>query len=212
MKEEKKTALIGYSGHAYVVCDILRSIDNEVFGYFDKTEKELNPFFLQYLGDENEPTSLEILKSCHWFVAIGDNHVRHKVIASMLEKGLHDPVSIFHKNSIISKIASVGYGTMFAAGSIVNPLARIGNGVICNTGSIIEHECNVGDYSHIAPGAVLAGNVTVGARSFIGANSVIKQGVNIGNDVVIGAGSVVLNDVPDGVNVVGNPGRILNDI
>ena len=91
------------------------SIDNEVFGYlWMKPKKNSNPFFLQYLGDkEMSQLLLEILKSCHWFVAIGDNHVQHKVrITSMLEKGLHNPVFIFHKNSIISKIASVGYGTV----------------------------------------------------------------------------------------------------
>ena len=209
MNEKNKTAIIGYSGHAYVVIDTIESLGSLVYGYFDKIEKDNNPYSLEYLGDENEPTSLEILKSCHWFVAIGDNLIRHKIITSMLAKGLHDPVTIFHKNSVVSKTTTVGYGTMFAAGSIVNPLAQIGNGVICNTGSIVEHECIIGDYSHIAPGAVLAGNVTVGMRSFVGANSVIKQGVKIGNDVVIGAGSVILDDVPDGINIVGNPGRIL---
>jgi len=202
--------LLGYSGHSYVVCEILILGEYKIKGYLNATEKQYNPFNLEYLGYENNDPSLEILKSFHWFVAIGDNHIRHKVITSMLAKGLHDPLTIFHKNSVVSKTATVGYGTMFAAGAKANPFAVIGNGVICNTGSIIEHECIVGDYSHIAPGAVLAGNITVGTKSFIGANSVIKQGVKIGNDVTIGAGSVVLFDVPDGSTVVGNPGRIMN--
>ncbi|MGE5355546.1 MAG: acetyltransferase [Deltaproteobacteria bacterium] len=205
----EKVAIIGYSGHSYVVIDIIESMGSEVAGYFDKNKKDYNPYSLEYLGDENEPPSLESLKSYNWFVAIGDNHIRHKIITSMLAKGLHDPLTIFHKNSVVSKTASVGYGTMFAAGSIVNPLARIGNGVICNTGSIIEHECKIGDFSHIGPGAVLAGNVHVGEMTFVGANSVIKQGVKIGNNVTIGAGTVVINDVPDNATIVGNPGRII---
>lgn len=205
----EKVAIIGYSGHSYVVIDIIESMGSEVAGYFDKNKKDYNPYSLEYLGDENNSNATSILKSCNWFVAIGDNQIRYKIITSFLSKGLHKPLSIFHKSSVVSKKASIGYGTMFAAGAKANPLAVIGNGVICNTGSIIEHECKIGDFSHIGPGAVLAGNVYVGEMTFVGANSVVKQGVKIGNNVTIGAGTVVINDIPDNVTIVGNPGRII---
>lgn len=209
MNKREKVAIIGYSGHSYVVIDTFESIGSEVYGYFDKNKKEYNPYSLEYLGDENDSSSFEILKSCNWFVAIGDNRIRHKIIITLLSKGLHNPLTILHKSSIISKSVTKGNGTILAARSLVNPLATIGNGVICNTGSIIEHECSIGDFCHIGPGAVLAGNVHVGEMTFVGANSVVKQGVIIGSNVTIGAGTVVISDIPDNVTVVGNPGRIM---
>lgn len=206
----EKIAIIGYSGHSYVVIDIIESCGLKIFGYFDKNKKDYNPYSIEYLGDENDTSALEILKSRNWFVAIGDNRIRYNIITSLLSKGMHKPLTISHKNSTISKSARIGYGTMLAAGAIVNPLATLGNGIICNTGSIIEHECRIGDFSHIGPGAVLAGNVQVGEMTFIGANSVVKQGIIIGRNVTIGAGTVVINDIPDNVTVVGNPERIIN--
>lgn len=100
MNDKNKNAIIGYSGHAYVVIDTIESLGSVVYGYFDKIEKDNNPYHLEYLGDENDPKSLEILKSCHWFVAIGDNRIRQKVTESVLEKVVNEPMSLFHKNSV----------------------------------------------------------------------------------------------------------------
>lgn len=208
IEKKNKIFIIGYSGHAFVVIDILESKDLKVYGYFDKIEKAFNPYSLDYLGNENTESAMQVFDSSSWFVAIGDNHIRQKITFSLLDKGIQPPMTIYHKKSTISDTASFGHGTMVASGAIVNPLAKVGNGVICNTGSIIEHECQVGDFCHIAPGAVLAGNVQIGERAFVGANSVIKQGIRIGSNVTIGAGTVVLFDVPDGATIIGNPGRI----
>jgi len=205
----KKNILIGYSGHAYVVCDIFESNGQQVDAYFENEEKISNPYELSYLGKEQDSLAINHLKEGNWFVAIGNNNLRQKILIALLKKGASHPISIFHKKSFISPKVTFGYGTMVGAGSIINPLTKIGNGVICNTGAIIEHECEIGDFVHIAPGVVLAGNVKVGNRSFIGANTIVKEGVAIGEDVVIGAGSVILKDISSGKVVVGNPSREL---
>tara|TARA_B110000444_G_C18681205_1_gene519832 strand:+ start:212 stop:826 length:615 start_codon:yes stop_codon:yes gene_type:complete len=195
--------IIGYSGHAYVVIDAIQPKIIKVLGYCDFQEKKENPFHLKYLGKESKL----ILENQNWFVGIGDNYIRKKLINKFyLSENLH---SVFHQTSTISLSSKIGKGTFLAAQSIVNPLCEIGIGCIINTRAIVEHECQVSDFVHIAPGAVLAGNVTIGEASFIGANAVVKQGITIGKDVVIGAGSVIIKDVPDGVTIVGNPGRII---
>ncbi len=206
----KKNIIIGYSGHAYVVCDIFESNSQKVFGYFENEKKENNPFNLNYLGSEKDETAIKILTNSNWFVAVGDNFLRKKITEYLSENHVIQPVTIKHKMSIISGSVQIGDGTMVAGGAIVNPEAILGNGVICNTGSIIEHECVIHDFAHIAPGAVLAGNVEIGEYSFVGANAVIIEGITIGKNVRIGAGSVVIRDIPNGVTVVGNPGRILD--
>lgn len=204
----KNIALIGYSGHAYVVYEIFASQGQIVSVYTETEEKNNNPYSLKYLGNESEQAILDSLKNYLYFVSVGDNLLRKKISEKLIPY-LGEPEIALHKSAIISKTMHAGHGNMFAAGVIINPQVRMGNGVICNTGCIIEHECVLGDYVHIAPGAVLCGNVQIGEGSFIGANAVIKQGVRIGKNVIIGAGTVVLKDIADHQKVVGNPQHIL---
>ncbi len=201
--------LIGYSGHAYVVCDILEDLGRSASAYFEQEEKSYNPYSLEYLGSDQDEKVISILNKHDWFVAIGNNHLRKIVMERLLDAGVIPPSRIIHNSALISKTARLGDGVMVGAGAIINPLVQVDQGTIINTGSIVEHECKLGPFAHIAPGAVLAGNVQVGERSFVGANAVVKEGITIGDEVRIGAGSVVVKNIPDGMTVVGNPARVL---
>jgi sugar O-acyltransferase (sialic acid O-acetyltransferase NeuD family) len=207
MKEDKMI-LIGYSGHAFVVCSIFNSIKKNIFAYCDNNLKEINPFNLEYLGTETSENGLSALAKANFFIAIGDNKTRRKVYENLSSKNLF-PINAIHSSAIVCSTAYIAEnGVMISAGVIVNPLAKIGTGAICNTGCIIEHECVIGDFVHVAPGAVLCGNVTIGENTFVGAGSVIKQGVVIGKNVTIGAGSVVVKNIEDNSVVYGNPAQI----
>ena len=204
----KNIALIGYSGHAFVAFEIFFSQGQIVSAYVEEKEKINNPYRLNWLGFENEPSVIEKLKEYSYFVSIGDNILRQKISAKLITE-LGPPETALHKSATISRSLNAGHGDMFASRVVINPQVQIGNGVICNTGCIIEHECVIYDYAHIAPGAVLCGNVSVGEGSFVGANAVIKEGIKIGKNVIIGAGTVVIHDVPDNQKIVGNPQRII---
>ncbi|RYY49506.1 MAG: acetyltransferase [Chitinophagaceae bacterium] len=199
--------IVGYSGHGYVVCSILKAAGLRVTAYCDNLVKDSNPFNLQYLGKEDDETALAAFREMKSFVAIGNNHLRKRLSDFILVQGgrlinaVH-PTSIICPSAIIEKA-----GVMVAAGAIIQPLAKIGAGAICNTGCIVEHECIVGAYSHIGPGTVLCGNVNVGENSFIGAGAIVRQNITIGRHCMIGAGSVVIKDVPDHSTVVGVPAR-----
>ena len=203
-----KIVIIGYSGHSYVVIDIIKANNLDILGYCEDQEKEFNPFNLSYLGSEEDMITMVRDNSVEYFVAIGNNSVRCKII-KYLNHNNATIASIIHPKAIVSYSANIGKGVMIGHGSIINALANIEDGVICNTGSIIEHNCVIKENSHIAPGAVLCGDVHVGVRSFIGAGSVVKQGVIIGDDVIVGAGTTVIHDIPNGAKVVGNPQRTI---
>ncbi len=196
--------LIGYSGHAFVVCDILYKNDIQIKGYCERHVKHNNPFNLEFLGEESKYDFVDQ----EVFIAIGDNRIREKVFLALSKRAIIGD-DVYHPSAEIGCLCELGSMAMIGANAVINPLSIIGDGAIINTGAIIEHECKIGAFVHIAPGAVLAGNVTVGERSFVGARAVVKQGVVIGKDVTIGAGAVIIKDVPDGVTVVGNPGRIM---
>lgn len=208
MQKNENIALFGYSGHAYVVCDAILSQRKSIAGYLTKEPVQRNPYDLEYLGFETNPTDLDNLKDMSYFVAIGENHIRAKV-SEYLIPNLGKPTNVVHESATVSYLSAMGYGVYVGPNVIINASAYISDGCIINSGAIVEHECDIGSYSHIAPGAILAGNVIVGINSFVGAGAVVRNGVSIGDNVVIGAGAVIIKDVPNNVTVVGNPGRIL---
>jgi sugar O-acyltransferase (sialic acid O-acetyltransferase NeuD family) len=211
LKTNNPTIIIGYSGHAYVVLDILVSRHYPIIGYCDSTEKPYNPFNIHYLGKESDEGPLSILAKNHYFVSIGDNYIRAKVLDKLTALFNNAALNVIHEKAVCSNLIEwhPEGGILVAANATINPLVKIGKGVICNTSSSIDHECILGNYVHIAPGTVLCGNVEVGDYSFIGANSVVKQGISIGKNVIIGAGSVVVKNIPDNAVVAGNPAKPL---
>lgn len=199
--------LIGYSGHGFVACSILKTAGSIVTAYCDNEEKKINPFQLQYLGTEDSEKARQAFEKNTIFIGIGNNGIRQKVFEKLYNDGFQIANAI-HPSSIICTSTSIANnGVMLGARSTIQPLAKIGNAVICNTGCIIEHECIVEAFCHIGPGAILCGNVHVGEGSFIGAGAVVRQGLTIGKNCIVGAGAVVVNDVPDFSKVVGVPAR-----
>ena len=205
---DNKSAIIGYSGHAYVVADSFIS-KGQLLNYYSNLNKvDKNPFNLEYLGCETDSDFKGWEMGLSFILGIGDNNLRHKAAQLILSKS-QIIASVIDPNALISKTANIGVGIFASKGVIVNAFSKIGDFTILNTGCIIEHECKIGISTHIAPGAVLAGNVKIGNRTFIGANTVIKQGVEIGDDVIIGAGSVIIENVSNNSKLVGNPGRLI---
>lgn len=203
----EKIAIIGYSGHSYVVLDASLKSNLHIQFYSDLSEKQNNPFNLQYIGDESKDTfNWDIADS--YILGIGDNTIRELIVKNIINKE-KKILNIIHPNSTIANFVKIGIGNYIGPQATINALATIGCYCIINSGSIVEHECQISDFVHLGPGSVLAGQVIVGRKTFIGANTVVKQGISIGENVVVGAGSVVLKDIPNGEVWVGNPAKKL---
>ncbi|HPN59197.1 MAG TPA: hypothetical protein PLU11_08490, partial [Chitinophagaceae bacterium] len=148
---KKPVAIVGYSGHAFVIIDILLSAGRLVTAYCDSEEKEFNPYHLKYLGREGDV--MHKLKDYDFFACVGHNGIREKIHTN-LSQYLGNPINAIHPSAVISASVKLGEGVMIAANATLNPLVEIGRGVICNTSTSIDHECIIGDFTHIAPGAV----------------------------------------------------------
>lgn len=206
---DKDIVLIGYSGHALVVADTALENNLNIIGYTEKVASILNPYNLNYLGNESVLDFKGWELDVNYLIGIGDNRIRTNVYNLIISKG-KQVLSLINSRASISKQIKIGSGVFINRNVSINAFAKIGNNVILNTGCIVEHDCVVDDNVHIAPGAVLAGNVKIGTGSFIGANAIIKQGVVIGENVIVGAGTVVLSNVSSGKKVVGNPHRYIS--
>lgn len=205
----KNIAIIGYSGHAFVVLDACKKKGVEVQYYCELTEISHNPYQLTYYGDETSP-DFDWQNLDAFVLGIGENKIRDKV-ANLILLQNKEILNVIHPTAVINDFVSLGKGNFIGSNVNINPLVNIGNNCILNTGSIIEHECTIGNSAHVASGVVLAGNVIVGDLTFIGANAVVKQGVKIGENVIIGAGSVVLKDIADNEVWAGNPVKRLSN-
>jgi len=192
--------LIGASGHAKVIMDILKSQGIEVDALYDENENITGLLGKPVLHHKNFATPL--------IISIGNNKIRKQLAERLnMEYG-----TAIHSSAIISPFAAIGEGTVVMQGTIIQSCATISKHCIINTGATVDHDCELQDYVHISPNSTLCGNVFVGEGTHIGAGSVILPGVKIGKWCVIGAGSVVAKDIPDYVLAVGNRCKIIKTI
>lgn len=192
--------LYGASGHAKVIVDILRAINEPIEALFDDNETVHQLLGYPVLRSKEIKGPL--------IISIGDNNIRKK-IARQINVGFG---VAFHPSAIISETTVIGEGTVVMQGAIIQISVCVGKHCIVNTGASVDHECVIEDYVHISPHCTLCGNVKVGEGTWIGAGSTVIPGVKIGKWSVIGAGSVVTKDIPDGVLAVGNRCKIIKQI
>lgn len=188
--------LYGASGHGKVIKEILESQHRIVEGFVDDNPNvnAVGGLPVKHSLNGNE----EIL------VSIGINRIRKKVVEKLT---CRIAKAAIHEQSVVSKEAMIGDGSVVMAGAVINAEARIGKHCIINTGASVDHECVISDFVHIAPHASLCGNVTVGEGSLVGVGASVIPGVHIGKWCTIGAGAAVIDDVPDYSVVVGVPAR-----
>ena len=191
----KKLAIIGAGGHGKVVGEIALLNQYENIHFFDDKINEIKNFPFTIIG--NLLQLKDNLKDYDdFFVAIGDNKARHKMILWLREVEVNI-VSLTHPKSTISKLSSIGIGTCVMANAAVNPGTHIKEGVIINTSSSIDHDCVIEGYSHISPNCSLSGNVSIGKFTHLGTATSVHPGIHIGSNVKTGIGSKVYQNIFD---------------
>jgi sugar O-acyltransferase (sialic acid O-acetyltransferase NeuD family) len=203
--------VIGASGHAKVVIDILEKEDRyRIAHLLDDNAALHGKLFFGYSVAGATPSILTGASGEKplALVAIGDNSVRLR-IAGWLRGNGFELARAVHPRSQIGRGAAVGAGTVIMAGAVVNSDATIGDNVIVNTAATVDHDCVVGDGVHLAPGTHLCGGVRVGAGAFLGAGTVVIPGIRVGANAIVGAGSTLLEDVPENSKAAGSPARKL---
>lgn len=194
--------IYGASGHAKVIIDIINSNsskENIKFVFDD------DPEIRSLIGYSVKHSWNKELEKEHAIIAIGNNHTRKKVAASLL----HFHSALVHSKAVLSERKAIGLGTVVMAGAVINSDVRIGKHCIINTSAILEHDVEVHDFTHISPGAIITGNVVINEGVHIGAGATVIPGVSVGKWATVGAGAVVIEDVPDYAVAVGNPARII---
>jgi UDP-perosamine 4-acetyltransferase len=198
-----KIILIGGGGHARVLIDLIKAIDEyEIAGIVDpEIETGSEVFTIPVLGSDDMLPDLiaeGIKTACIAIGSIKDNCNRRELYRMVKNIGFSMPYFI-HPGAIVSALQmSVSDGVQVMAGAIIQAGTVIGENTIINTGAVIEHDCVIGNNVHVCPGAVICGGSTIGDNSFIGAGSTIIQYLEVGRDAVVGAGTLVSRNLSDG--------------
>jgi sugar O-acyltransferase (sialic acid O-acetyltransferase NeuD family) len=193
----KKLAIIGAGGHGKVVGEIALLNNYKSINFFDDKFNKINEFPFKIFG------SIDYLKDHledydFFFVAIGDNHIRHDKM-EWLKNEKVNIVNLVHPKSIISKFSSLGIGTCVMANAVVNAGSVIKDGVILNTSASIDHDCIIEDYAHISPNCSLSGATKIGKFSHLGTGTSVHPGVSVGDSVKTGIGSKIYKNITNNI-------------
>lgn len=209
-----QVVIIGASGHAKVIIDILEDAGQvEIVGCTSAEPADAGRALLHYpvLGDDSVLPSLRASGIRRAFVAVGNNRVRSKLLANVAALGF-EMISAVSPRAIVSRRAELGSGVAVMPGAVINVCSRIGDGSIVNTGATVDHDCVLGSCVHIAPGTNLAGCVRIGEGAFLGTGCRVIPQIAIGAWAVVGAGAVVIQDVPESVTAVGVPAAVISGL
>lgn len=189
----KTICLVGYDRFANVLYDCLFSQGQIVTACTAIESPSENPFGLKYLGNENNPLVLEVLKAYEFFVCHENNMVR-RTITQKLRPISGEPITVLHKSAIISRSIQAGEGVAYGPRVIVNSSVKVGEGVLIKAGAILDHGCTLNNYSNVGVGAIVCEGAVIGENATIGAGAVVLSGAIVPANAVIDPGTVFGNN------------------
>lgn len=210
---KNKIIIIGASGHAKVVIDIIEKQNKyDIFGLIDSHKPiGYNVFDYEVLG--TEALIPELIKNHQiqaGIIAIGDNAQRKRMvdkIAAISSKFKY--IKAIHPQAVIGKNVIIEEGTVIVAGAIINACSKIKRHSIINTKGSIGHDCFLEDFVSVAPGATVGGNVTIKEGGIVGIGATILGKCTIEQQALVGAGALVNKDIPAYTVVYGVPAKAI---
>jgi sugar O-acyltransferase (sialic acid O-acetyltransferase NeuD family) len=208
----KKVVVVGSSGHAKVVMEILAAMnDVEIVGVTSiALGKETLFAGCRVLGDDSVLVPMYESKQFD-FLALGvggytDNKNRTAIYNELTALGLPF-INAIHPSAVISPSVTLGRGIVIFPGAILNTDVQVGDNTIIATGSCIDHETIIGKHVLVSAGVIVGGYTQIADSALLALGSKVVSGIKIGEKALIAAGSVVVKDVPDNAKVFGIPAK-----
>ncbi|NBM57127.1 transferase [Proteus sp. G2667] len=206
--------VIGSSGHASVVCELIESLKEFYIDGIIDDFKNKGEYFLNYkiVGDISYVNELSARKKINIAIGIGESKNRKKVVDKLENKeNIIFPILI-HPTAIISKRASLLEGSVILANTIIGPNSTIGKHCLINHACSLDHNSKLGNYVTLCPNVFIAGNTNIDSYTIIGLGSNIIEKIAIGKNVFIGAGSCVISNIYDNVLCYGVPAKVISKL
>ncbi|MBU0983965.1 MAG: acetyltransferase [candidate division Zixibacteria bacterium] len=213
----QKIVILGVGGNCIDILDTIRDINDDIgrphfecVGFLDDKPSSHGMLFgdVKCLGPLNQAGELG---DCLFVNGIGSTanfwHKR-RIIEST---GVTDDrfATIIHPTASISRMATLGPGTVVFQHATVTTNVTVGRHVIILPQAVISHDVTVGDYTCITGGVCISGGATIEQSCYLGSNCTIGNNLTIGEYSLIGMGSTVVKDVPRNCVMVGTPAGFL---
>jgi sugar O-acyltransferase (sialic acid O-acetyltransferase NeuD family) len=208
---KKNIAIVGASGHAKVIADIIEKEGTySITGFIDiKLSKGSDFYGYKVIGHQCELK--DIYKKYDLYgiiIGIGSNSLREKVanlISAQIPKVTF--ISAIHPAAQIAKEVIIGEGTVIMAGAIINSSCKIDRFCVINTNSSLDHDSHLSEFSSLAPGSCCGGGCNIGKNSFVGLGANLIHGIKVGDHTVIGAGSTLVKNADSNSVYYGVPAK-----
>lgn len=116
--------------------------------------------------------------------------------------------SFIHKNSYISKEATIGENCLILENQTIQKGVSIENNVFLWSGNHIGHNSKIENNTYISSGVTISGNVKVGKNCFFGVNSCTKEFITIGDNVLVSMGALVTKNIISNSVVLSSESKI----
>lgn len=195
---KKKIIIIGSGGHAKSCIELINNTKNLKLEAIADIEKNLGKQILDYKVTKSIEQILNYKTFKNILIGIGQiksPNLRIKIFSQFKNKKNFLLTKVISSKSLVSRYASIGYGTSIFNYVVVNAGVRIGENCIINNQSLIEHDVNIGNNCHISTAVKINGAVNIGSNTFIGSGTIIYNDIDIGNNCVIGAGKIIKKNI-----------------
>lgn len=126
-------------------------------------------------------------------VAITDNRARLRIANSIRALGARFFTAL-HPAAYASTEATVGDGSVLAAGAVVHPDAAVGSHCYVGPRAVVDRDAVVGAGAWVSAGAVVGPAARVGVRAVLGQNSSVERKAVVEEDARVAALSSVARD------------------
>lgn len=182
--------IVGAGGHSKVVTDAIDAHSEwNIIAYLDENSKA-NTFLEKPVFTNLDELKQKFPTLSAGFVAIGNNQIRKQWQITLKKNAFKIPW-FSHPSAQISPSATIGPGTLIAAGVILSASATVGEGVILNSGAILDHDSEAGEFCHISQAVILCGGAKVGAECLIGPGCIVEKGAVVPHSTMLPSNSVV---------------------
>lgn len=179
----------------------------DIKGFLDIDSHSLDSFegYPPIIGEES---SYDIKNDDVFITAIGDNHIRQKVVKIITSKG-GEFITLIHNTARINTNVQIGNGCIIQPQAYVGADSVVGNHTYLQNNDIIGHDVRIGSFCRIDCNVVFVGGTCASDFVTVHTNSVINHRVSIGSEAVVGACSFVIRKVKESTTVCGNPAKTL---
>ena len=136
-------------------------------------------------------------------IANGDPAIRNKIFTK--DKNFFSFLTLVHYSSCVSKLSSVGEGSLICKNVYIGANTKIKRNVLINVASVIGHDVTIMDSSVLAPKSNLNGNCKIGKASLVGSSCVVMSNAKLGNNCKLAPLSVLYTSTNNNLILKGNP-------